>query len=99
MAPKVTTSSHLKEDVSDKRGLDRVVPNGSKAPSSRADARSGGKLVPSALPIPTRSLMSTFKNHSGVVVHEVPLKTPPLRLIVRILDPRGEMSAHFPGQS
>ena len=100
LAPMVTMSSLPRKNVNDKRGLDGLMYDSSKAASSRPGAKSGEKLVPIAWPLPTKNPISTFEHHDGVAAHEVPTFTPhTTRPTERMLNSREEPSAHFLGQS
>ena len=64
LAPMVTTSLHPRENINDKRVLDGLMYDSSKAASSRPGAKSGDNPVPSALPIPTKIPNSAFEHHN-----------------------------------
>ena len=82
--------------------MNGFAPAHSEAANSKVGLKSARiTVVPSAPTIHFRTPTLTFKHHARIAAHEVPLMTltPPLRSTVRILDPRGELSAHFPRQS
>ena len=101
LALKVTQHVPLQEDINLIQLLNGLAPLHSKAAMSKAGFRSASRTtMPNAPPIHMRAPILTFNHHSMVAAHEVPLitLTPPMRPTMRILDPRGEMSAQFLGQ-
>ena len=104
IAPKAATSQgletsyHPKEKVSEVEGMNRSKSPSSEATSSRPLERSMSEAAPSAPPLPTKENNSTYEQRkSGSSALKVPSK--PTTHIVRLSEPKEEVSAFIPGQN
>ena len=92
------TSSPSKRDLNKKWVMDSVVPNASKAASSRAGTQNvGGSTFPNALTAPPLEPFSSFvPTTGGTEAHEVPLPIPSTIIpTMRTSAPREETSIPF----
>ena len=74
LAPQVMQPNPLQKELHASQGLNGVAPIHSKEANLKVGLRGVGRtMVPNTPPIHVRDLTSTFKHHSGVAAHEVPL--------------------------
>ncbi|MCO5567204.1 hypothetical protein L7F22_020892 [Adiantum nelumboides] len=100
LVTKVPTSSQPKY-MGDGESRGKAVPNSSEAASSRADARSGARPVPSAPPFPQQQSGSAYVSFRGASAPEVHFATPsqiPQAHMDTVFVPRNDQSAAFPGR-